>query len=335
MLRRQGYPGRVPAEGVTVELRGNANLSTGGTAEDVTDLLPESTRALCVRAAAKIGLDVAGIDIVCRDIACRWTSQGGAVIEVNAAPGIRMHQHPSSGAPRDAGDAIVEGLMGESDGRIPIIAVHRHQRQDHDHAADRAHGAPRGPGHGRDHHRRRLHRRQAALVKGDCTGYWSARTVLSSPDVEFAVLETARGGILKRGLAFDRCDVGMVLNVSPDHLGLDGVDTIEDLAQVKAVVPLIGQPRRGAERRRPAVRGDGAPRPSPGGRSCTSRWRPTTRCCCAPGRGRARRLPAGQCDRRRRRQPAPGTAARGSDADRASAAARATTSPTAGGGGRR
>jgi cyanophycin synthetase len=227
----------VPAAGTTVYLRGNANLSTGGTAEDVTDLLPESTRRLCVRAAAKIGLDVAGIDIVCRDIAVPLADQGGAVIEVNAAPGIRMHQHPSSGTPRDAGDAIVQGLMGESDGRIPIIActgtngkttttlLMAHTVR----LAGRVTGVTTTHG---------VYIAGKEVTKGDCTGYWSARTVLASPDVEFAVLETARGGILKRGLAFDRCDIGMVLNVSPDHLGLDGVDTIEDLAQVKAVVPL-------------------------------------------------------------------------------------------------
>jgi cyanophycin synthetase len=203
----------------------------------VTDLLPESTRQICVRAAAKIGLDVAGIDIVCRDIGLPLAEQGGAVIEVNAAPGIRMHQYPSSGEARDAGDAIVEGLMGTSDGRIPIIActgtngkttttlLIAHTTR----LAGRVTGATTTHG---------VYIDGKQITKGDCTGYWSARTVLASPDVEVAVLETARGGILKRGLAFDRCDVGIVLNVAPDHLGLDGVDTIEDLAQVKAVVPL-------------------------------------------------------------------------------------------------
>jgi cyanophycin synthetase len=238
LLRKQGYtPDAVPPAGVLVHLRGNANLSTGGTAEDVTDLLPESTRRLCVRAASKIGLDVAGIDIVCRDISLPLDAQDGAVIEVNAAPGIRMHQYPSSGQPRDAGEAIVDGLFGHSDGRIPIIActgtngkttttllmAHTVRLAGHVTGVTTTHG---------------VFIDGKPVTKGDCTGYWSARTVLASPDVEFAVLETARGGILKRGLAFDRCDVGMLLNVSPDHLGLDGVDTVEDLAQVKAVVPL-------------------------------------------------------------------------------------------------
>jgi cyanophycin synthetase len=236
LLRKQGFePNAVPAAGATVYLRGNANLSTGGTAEDVTDLLPESTQRLCVRAAAKIGLDVAGIDIVCRDIAVPLVEQGGAVIEVNAAPGIRMHQYPSAGQARDAGDAIVTGLMGTGDGRIPVIActgtngkttttlLMAHTVR----LAGRVTGVTTTHG---------VYIDGKQITKGDCTGYWSARTVLGSPDVEVAVLETARGGILKRGLAFDRCDVGIVLNVAPDHLGLDGVDTIEDLAQVKAVV---------------------------------------------------------------------------------------------------
>jgi cyanophycin synthetase len=236
MLARQGFAlDSVLPVGVTAELRGNANLSTGGTAEDVTDLLPESTRLLCVRAAAKIGLDVAGIDIVCQDIAQPLAAQRGAVIEVNAAPGIRMHQYPSAGEMRDAGDAIVEGLMGQTDGRIPVIALTGTNGKTTTtllvaHAARMAGkvtGVTTTEGVFIDGHQ---------VVKGDCTGYWSARTVLGAPEVEFAVLETARGGILKRGLAFDRCDVAIVLNIAADHLGLDGVDTVEDLAQVKAVV---------------------------------------------------------------------------------------------------
>ena len=236
MLRKQGFDvDTVLPVGVAAELRGNANLSTGGTAEDVTDLLPESTRLLCVRAAAKIGLDVAGIDIVCRDIALPLDAQRGAIIEVNAAPGIRMHQYPSSGEARDAGDAIVQGLMGDSNGRIPTIAVTGTNGKTTTtlliahtvRMAGKVTGVTTTEGvfiHGKQ------------IARGDCTGYWSARTVLGSPDVEFAVLETARGGILKRGLAFDRCDVGVVLNIAADHLGLDGVDTVEDLAQVKAVI---------------------------------------------------------------------------------------------------
>jgi cyanophycin synthetase len=222
-------------EGVSVDLRGNANLSTGGTAEDVTDLLPQETREICIRAARTIGLDVAGIDIVCQDIAQPLREQRGGIIEVNAAPGIRMHQYPSRGTPRDAGAAIVDALFGESHGRIPLIAVTGTNGKTTttlliEHAA-RMTGLRTG-----------VTTTEGVFIdgqiicKGDCTGYRSARTVLASPDVDFAVLETARGGILKRGLAYDRCDVSVVLNVSADHLGLDGVDSVEELAKVKSVV---------------------------------------------------------------------------------------------------
>jgi cyanophycin synthetase len=236
VLSRQGYDfDSIPPEGESVDLRGNANLSTGGTAEDVTDLLPEETRDICIRAARTIGLDVAGIDIVCQDIAQPLREQRGGIIEVNAAPGIRMHQYPSRGTPRDAGAAIVEALFGEDDGRIPVVGVTGTNGKTTTtlliaHAA-RVAGLRTG-----------VTTTEGVFVdgqqiaKGDCTGYRSARSVLSSPDVDFAVLETARGGILKRGLAYDRCDVSVVLNVSSDHLGLDGVDSVEELARVKAVV---------------------------------------------------------------------------------------------------
>jgi cyanophycin synthetase len=236
VLAKQGYDvDSVPPEGEQVDLRGNANLSTGGTAEDVTDLLPEETRDICIRAARTIGLDVAGIDIVCQDIAQPLREQKGGIIEVNAAPGIRMHQYPSRGTPRDAGAAIVEALFGEDNGRIPVVAVTGTNGKTTttlliEHAARMTGlrtGATTTEGVFIDGH---------AVNKGDCTGYRSARSVLTSPDVDFAVLETARGGILKRGLAYDRCDVSVVLNVSADHLGLDGVDSVEELAKVKAVV---------------------------------------------------------------------------------------------------
>ena len=236
ILAKQGYDfDSVLPIGVSVDLRGNANLSTGGTAEDVTDLLPEETRDICIRAARTIGLDVAGIDIICQDIAQPLREQNGGIIEVNAAPGIRMHQYPSRGTPRDAGAAIVEALFGQDDGRIPVVAVTGTNGKTTTslliaHAArltGQRTGMTTTEGVYIDGQR---------IMAGDCTGYRSARAVLTSPQVDFAVLETARGGILKRGLAYDRCDVSVVLNVSSDHLGLDGVDTIEDLARVKAVV---------------------------------------------------------------------------------------------------
>jgi len=236
VLAKQGYAlDDVLAQGVSVDLRGNANLSTGGTAEDVTDSLPEETRDICIRAARTIGLDVAGIDIVCQDISQPLREQRGGIIEVNAAPGIRMHQYPSRGTPRDAGGAIAEALFGQDDGRIPVIAVTGTNGKTTttlliDHVARSAGmrtGCTTTEG---------VFIGGQRIARGDCTGYRSAQAILSAPDVDFAVLETARGGILKRGMAYDKCDVAVVLNVSADHLGLDGVDTIEELAKVKCVV---------------------------------------------------------------------------------------------------
>jgi len=236
VLARQGLTlDSVAPAGLAVRLRARANLATGGTVEDVTDRLPASTRRLCVRTAATIGLDVVGIDIVCADIGAPLRAQGGAVVAVTSMPDVRMHEHPTVGMARDAGDAIVDSLLGDSDGRIPLIAVTGTNGKTTTsliiaHSAAMAGlltGVTTTEGVFID---------GEPVATGDCTGYWSARTVLADPQVELAVLETARGGILKRGLAFDRCDVGIVLNVTADHLGLDGVDTLEDLAQVKAVV---------------------------------------------------------------------------------------------------
>ena len=235
-LAKQGYDfDTVLGAGVSADLRGNANLSTGGTAEDVTDLLPEETRDICIRAARTIGLDVAGIDIVCQDISKPLREQGGGIIEVNAAPGIRMHQYPSRGTPRDAGAAIVEALFGDCDGRIPTVAITGTNGKTTTSLliahATRMAGMRTGVTTTEG-----VYFDGMLTMKGDCTGYHSARSILADPGVDFAVLETARGGILKRGLAYDRVDVSVVLNVSSDHLGLDGVETLDDLARVKAVV---------------------------------------------------------------------------------------------------
>ncbi|MCC2955506.1 cyanophycin synthetase [Massilia sp. IC2-477] len=235
-LAKQGYGfDTVLEHGVTADLRGNANLSTGGTAEDVTDLLPEETRDICIRAARTIGLDIAGIDIVCQDISKPLRGQRGGIIEVNAAPGIRMHQYPSRGTPRDAGAAIVDALFGDCNGRIPTVAITGTNGKTTTSLliahATRMAGLRTGVTTTEG-----VYVDGVPTVKGDCTGYHSARSILSSPEVDFAVLETARGGILKRGLAYDHVDVSVVLNVSSDHLGLDGVETLDDLAKVKAVV---------------------------------------------------------------------------------------------------
>jgi len=229
-------PFSVPRAGQKVALRDNANLSTGGTAEDVTDLVHPETREACIRAALKIGLDVAGIDLVCQDIARPLGEQGGAIIEVNAAPGIRMHEWPSKGEPRQAGRAIVDHLFPQGDdGRIPVVAVTgTNGKTTTTLLIGRAFGeAGRRVGMTLTEG---IHIGGRLVQSGDCTGYWSARTVLTAPDVEVAVLECARGGILKRGLGFDRCDVAVMLNISADHLGQDGIDDLDDLADVKAVV---------------------------------------------------------------------------------------------------
>ncbi|RZA31395.1 MAG: cyanophycin synthetase [Lysobacteraceae bacterium] len=235
-LAKQGHDlDTVLASGVCADLRGNANLSTGGTAEDVTDLLPEETRDICIRAARTVGLDIAGIDIVCQDIARPLREQRGGIIEVNAAPGIRMHQYPSRGAPRDAGAAIVDALFGGCDGRIPTVAITGTNGKTTTSLLI-AHAARLAGLHTGVTTTEGVYVDGVLTTKGDCTGYRSARSVLADPGVDFAVLETARGGILKRGLAYDRVDVSVVLNVSSDHLGLDGVETLDDLARVKAVV---------------------------------------------------------------------------------------------------
>ncbi len=226
----------VLAEGEAVPLRTNSNLSTGGTAEDVTERLHPYTAELCVRAALHVGLDVAGIDLVCTDISQPLDEQGGAVIEVNAAPGLRMHESPSRGAPQAAGRAIVDSLFPDRrSGRIPVVAITGTNGKTTTTLAIATALQSRGVKVGYTT-TEGVYFGGRRMMAGDCTGYWSARSVLTHPQVEAAVLETARGGILKRGLAFDECDVAIVLNVSDDHIGQDGIETVDDLARVKAVV---------------------------------------------------------------------------------------------------
>ncbi|MBM3266121.1 MAG: cyanophycin synthetase [Candidatus Sericytochromatia bacterium] len=237
VLQKQGCtPDSVPAEGAMVLLRSNANLSTGGTAIDLTDQIHPENAVMAVRAAKKVGLDVAGIDVVVEDISQPLDKQGGAIIEVNAAPGIRMHQHPSEGEPHDVGAAIIDMLYPPgSPTRIPIVAITGTNGKTTTallvgHAIRQAGirvGVTTTEGIYLDGKR---------VVKGDCTGYWSARTVLTDPQCEFAVLETARGGLFKRGMAFEWCDVGAVLNIRDDHLGQHGAESLEDLARVKRLL---------------------------------------------------------------------------------------------------
>jgi cyanophycin synthetase len=226
----------VPEPGRVVRLRSNGNLSTGGTATDVTDAVHAANVHVAEMAAQILALDVAGIDILCRDIRRPLQEQGGAIVEVNAAPGLRMHIQPTNGTPRDVGTPIVEMLYPEgARSRIPIIAITgTNGKTTVTRLVARMYETARmvvgmttteGTFIGNEQ-----------VLEGDCSGPRSAKAVLLHPCVEVAVLETARGGILREGLAFDCCRVGVVTNISPDHLGLKGINTIEDLARVKQVV---------------------------------------------------------------------------------------------------
>jgi len=226
----------VPDAGQTVDLRATANLSTGGTAIDRTDQIHPENAALARRAAAILDLDIAGIDFITPDIAKPARLTGGGIIEVNAAPGLRMHLAPSEGQARDVARPIIEMLFpGRATGRVPVIAITgtngkstTARRVKH---IFRQAGATVG-----------LTSTTGAMIDeeqvttGDATGPKSAKLILGDPTVDVAVLETARGGMLREGLGFDRADVGCVLNVTPDHLGLGGVETLRDLARLKSLV---------------------------------------------------------------------------------------------------
>ncbi|MCI0455797.1 MAG: cyanophycin synthetase [Gemmataceae bacterium] len=245
VLAEQGYtPESVPPAGARVLIRRNANLSTGGTATDVTDRVHPEAAARAVEAARAVGLDIAGVDVVAEDIGRPLEEQGGSVVEVNAGPGLRMHLEPSAGTPRDVGSAVVDMLFppGET-GRIPVVAVTgvngkttttrllAHLLRQAGHRV----GMTCTDGMYLDGRRTEAH---------DCSGPRSARKVLLNPRVTAAVLETARGGILREGLGFDHCDVAVVTNIGRgDHFGLRGIETPEDLARVKRAVVEAVAPR--------------------------------------------------------------------------------------------
>ncbi|HYG50361.1 MAG TPA: cyanophycin synthetase, partial [Flavobacteriales bacterium] len=232
----------IPAKNEVVHMKFTANLSTGGTAVDVTDELHLENRWLAERAAKLIGLNICGIDIMAPVIKTPLTENGGVILEVNAAPGLRMHITPAKGKPRNVGDPIVDLMFPRyAKSRIPIVAVTGTNGKTTTtrlmaYMAD-AQGFHVGftctDGIYVDH---------VQIDKGDCSGSKSATVVLNDPTVDFAVLECARGGIIRSGLAFDCCDVGILTNVASDHLGLKGIDTLEDLARVKAVVPMAVNP---------------------------------------------------------------------------------------------
>lgn len=220
-----------------VYLKETANLSTGGTAEDVTDHVHPYNKDMAERISKIIGLDICGIDIMTDDIGKPINETGGAVLEVNAGPGFRMHLAPSKGLPRNVAANVIDMLFPPgTEAQIPIVAVTGTNGKTTTtrliaHMAKmkgKKVGYTTSDG---------VYIKNRQLVSGDCTGPQSAMFVLKDPTVNFAVLECARGGLLRSGLGFKQCDVGIVTNVASDHLGLKGIHTIEQLAKVKGVIP--------------------------------------------------------------------------------------------------
>ena len=237
VLAKQGYDldSVLPPQEIAY-LRATANLSTGGVAIDRTDEIHPENIWLAQRVSKIIGLDIAGIDIVTSDISKPIRETEGVIVEVNAAPGFRMHASPSEGLPRNVGASVLEMLFpNQAPHTIPIVAItgtngkttttrltaHIYRQ------TDRVVGFTATDG---------IYIQEYLVEKGDNTGPYSAGAILRDPTVEVAVLETARGGILRSGLAFESCDIGVVLNVAADHLGLGGIDTIEQMAKLKGVV---------------------------------------------------------------------------------------------------
>lgn len=229
----------VPHSGERVTLRSTANLSTGGTSIDRTEEMHPDNVTACEMAAGIVGLDVAGIDVLTTDISVPFRENGAVILEVNAAPGIRMHTHPTEGRARNVGGAILDMLYPPgTQTTIPIIAVtgtngktttvrliaHLFRNTGHRVGFTTTDG---------------VYIQNRLVMEGDMTGPFAANIILSNPTIDVAVVETARGGILRAGLGFDECDVGVVLNVAADHLGLRGIQTLEQLADVKAVVPSV------------------------------------------------------------------------------------------------
>lgn len=221
-------------QGKKLTLRANANLSTGGLAIDCTDLICRENIEICIRAAKAIGLDICGIDIVCNNISESLFEQG-IIVEVNAAPGIRMHHYPYKGQSRNVAEKIVCNLFENDFKTIPLVAVtgtngkttttrlisHTLQLQGYNVGMTTTSG---------------IYINDKCIKSGDTTGPKSARTVLMNRDIDAAVLETARGGIVRSGLAYDLADVGVITNITEDHLGIDNINTLEELAHVKSLI---------------------------------------------------------------------------------------------------
>lgn len=225
----------IPAPGRTIFLRESANLSTGGSARDVTNEIHPDIAYFCERAARTIGLDVCGVDLVLPDITQPYAGLGG-IVELNAGPGIRMHHHPCEGQSRDVASAIINMMYPiGAQSRIPILSVtgtngkttttrlisHLIASTGQNVGMTTTDGVSIG---GR------------CVSRGDHTGPWAANVVLGDPTVDVAVLETARGGIVRSGLGYDWSDIGVIINIQPDHIGQDGIESVEDIARIKSLV---------------------------------------------------------------------------------------------------
>lgn len=237
MLTRQGYTAEtVLAEGQIAYLRSTANLSTGGTATDVTDIIHPDNRDMAVRAIRAIGLDVGGVDFLCTNIAESYKRIGGGICECNAAPGFRMHVAPSEGTPRDVAGPVIDMLFPPgTPSRVPIAAITgtNGKTTTSRMLAHITKMAGFTPGLTTTDG---IYIDGQSTVEGDMTGPVATRMVLSDPQIDIAVLEVARGGLLRAGMGVPFVNVGAVLNVQPDHLGLKGIDTLEQLAEVKRII---------------------------------------------------------------------------------------------------
>lgn len=231
------HPNTIPQKGEEIFLKSTANLSTGGTATDVTEIVHPYNVFTAERIARIVGLDICGIDIMSPDISKPMTENRGVVLEVNAAPGFRMHLAPSEGIARNVAEPVVDMLFpANAQGRIPIIAVTGTNGKTTTTRLCAHIGKTMGFKVGFTTSDG-IYIQNRMLEKGDCTGPLSTKFVLMDPTVNYAVLECARGGILKAGLGFDKCDYAIVTNVTADHLGLKDIDTVEEMAKVKSVLP--------------------------------------------------------------------------------------------------
>ncbi len=242
LLSQKGYtPETIPEDGEVVYLRSTGNLSTGGTAVDVTDIIHPDNREMAIRAIKGIGLDIGGVDFLTADISKSYRDTGGAICEINAGPGFRMHVAPSEGTPRDVAGPVIEMLFPPgTPSRVPIAAVtgtngktttsrmlaHIMKMAGHTVGLASSDG---------------VYIDGNLSVEGDMTGPRSAQMILRDPTIDAAVMETARGGLLRNGLGYEKCNVAACINVSSDHLGLKGIDTLEQLAEIKRIPIEVAQ----------------------------------------------------------------------------------------------